>query len=162
MYFLSPSLVAFLHYNTQRISGGQICAQREVKHKDFLLFMVLEGKLTYFFKKLICARATLLSHVLHALKHFTLRLHLCSCGLKAQFSRIRCQTIIGCECRVVFRELLNCKKQECPQWKRAKCGNLEEVGALLGLVYLKAVKMKINLSLSCDFFHKDSERVVTN
>lgn len=49
MYFLSPSLVAFLHYNTQRISGGQICAQREVKHKDFLLFMVLEGKLTYFF-----------------------------------------------------------------------------------------------------------------
>lgn len=42
---------------------------------------------------------------------------------------------MGCLCRVVFRELLNCEKQESLLWKITKCENLDEVGALLALVY---------------------------
>lgn len=49
MYFLSPSLAAFLHYDAQNISGQQICTQKEVKHEDFLLFMVIEGNIDLFF-----------------------------------------------------------------------------------------------------------------
>lgn len=49
MYFLSPSLAAFLHYDAQNISGQQICTQTEVKHEDFLLFMVIEGNIDLFF-----------------------------------------------------------------------------------------------------------------
>lgn len=51
MYFLSPSLAGFLHYSAQNISGQQILTQTEVKHKDFLLFMVIEGNIDLFFLK---------------------------------------------------------------------------------------------------------------